>query len=88
MIGVYPCPLVSLPRAAALAARGLADVIGDEAGGWFWLPPVPLWEPWAAAGLATMSDRANHRSLKAKPPWALCAMLGGTTAPIIGADVG
>ena len=44
---------------AALAAEGLAELVGDETGGWFWLPPVPLWKPWAAAGRATMSDRAN-----------------------------
>ncbi|MGH6826023.1 DUF429 domain-containing protein [Methyloceanibacter sp.] len=36
---------------AALAARGLATVVGEESGGWFWLPPLPLWEPWARQGL-------------------------------------
>ncbi|WEX88915.1 DUF429 domain-containing protein [Sinorhizobium garamanticum] len=37
---------------AATAAAGKSEVIGDEAGGWFWLPPAELWAPWAANALA------------------------------------
>jgi hypothetical protein len=36
---------------AALAARGWAAIVGEEGSGWFWLPPLPLWEPWARQGL-------------------------------------
>jgi hypothetical protein len=36
---------------AALAAQNRATVIGDETGGWFWLPPRALWEQWAIRGL-------------------------------------
>jgi hypothetical protein len=32
---------------AACAAAGTSEVIGDEVGGWFWLPPSNLWAPWA-----------------------------------------
>lgn len=32
---------------AALAAAGKATLAGCENGGWFWLPPIALWEPWA-----------------------------------------
>ena len=40
---------------AALAARNRATVIGDETGGWFWLPPRESWEPWALQGLQDVS---------------------------------
>jgi hypothetical protein len=36
---------------AALAVQGAAAVIGETTGGWFWLPPRSLWEPWAFEGL-------------------------------------
>lgn len=36
---------------AALAAQGTAAVIGEATGGWFWLPPLSLWQPWAIQGL-------------------------------------
>ncbi len=36
---------------AACAARGEAEVVGDEAGGWFWLPPVNQWAGWARDAL-------------------------------------
>jgi len=32
---------------AALASNGRAAPIGDEAGGYFFLPPLNLWNPWA-----------------------------------------
>jgi hypothetical protein len=35
---------------AALAARGTATLIGEPTGGWFWLPPWPLWQAWAKQG--------------------------------------
>lgn len=36
---------------AAFAAKGTAGRIGDAEGGWFWLPPVNLWQDWAKDGL-------------------------------------
>jgi hypothetical protein len=35
---------------AALAATGMAAVVGEPTGGWFWLPPWFLWQPWAKQG--------------------------------------
>jgi hypothetical protein len=35
---------------AALAAGGNAAIIGDLTGGWFWLPPWPVWQSWAKQG--------------------------------------
>lgn len=46
---------------AACAAVGRSEVIGDEAGGWFWLPPVDLWANWARSALAV--NEAQHRRL-------------------------
>ena len=42
---------------AALAARGTAAIIGEADGGWFWLPPWSLWQPWARQGLESASKR-------------------------------
>jgi hypothetical protein len=36
---------------AGLAAQGVATIVGQDTGGWFWLPPLSLWQPWARAGL-------------------------------------
>ena len=36
---------------AALVAQRKAAVIGSKDGGWFWLPPVSGWQPWAVDGL-------------------------------------
>ncbi|KKX26698.1 DUF429 domain-containing protein [Rhizobium sp. LC145] len=36
---------------AACAAIGTSEVVGDDAGGWFWLPPADLWAPWAREAL-------------------------------------
>ena len=46
---------------AALAAQGTAAIIGESKGGWFWLPPWSLWEPWARQGLESV---ANKMALK------------------------
>lgn len=37
---------------AACAAAGKSEVVGDEIGGWFWLPPTNLWAQWARDALA------------------------------------
>jgi len=36
---------------AGLADVGKAEIVGDNEGGWFWLPPIRLWQPWAREGL-------------------------------------
>ncbi|WP_331372503.1 DUF429 domain-containing protein [Sinorhizobium chiapasense] len=40
---------------AATAVAGKSEVVGDEAGGWFWLPPAELWASWARRALAENS---------------------------------
>jgi len=36
---------------AAFAANGTAKKVGEAEGGWFWLPPIDLWQDWAKDGL-------------------------------------
>jgi predicted nuclease with RNAse H fold len=36
---------------AACAASGKSKVVGDDLGGWFWLPPSGLWAQWARDAL-------------------------------------
>jgi hypothetical protein len=42
---------------AALAAQGKAAIIGESTGGWFWLPPWSLWQPWAKEGLENAAKK-------------------------------
>ena len=42
---------------AALADKGTAAIIGEGEGGWFWLPPYSLWQPWAKEGLDSAEKR-------------------------------
>jgi hypothetical protein len=55
---------------AAVAHAGTAAVFGDAQGGWFWLPPVHLWAPWALAAveqtLADTRKRGHPDVAKAK----------------------
>ncbi|APG92784.1 DUF429 domain-containing protein [Sinorhizobium americanum] len=37
---------------AACATASKSEVVGDEAGGWIWLPPAELWADWAADALS------------------------------------
>ncbi|NRP69418.1 hypothetical protein ILFOPFJJ_00284 [Ensifer psoraleae] len=37
---------------AACALVGKSEVVGDDKGGWFWLPPPELWACWARQALA------------------------------------
>ncbi len=48
---------------AAFAARRIATTVGDEVGGWFWLPPKSLWQPWAVAGLDHVLTRVQGASV-------------------------
>jgi hypothetical protein len=48
---------------AAFAAAGASAVVGDASGGWFWLPPLYLWQGWAKSGLrraATAMANKGH----------------------------
>jgi len=36
---------------AMFARFGDAVIVGDTNGGWFWLPPMTMWAPWASAAL-------------------------------------
>jgi hypothetical protein len=42
---------------AALAEKGTAAIIGEAEGGWFWLPPWSLWEPWAKDGIQSAEKK-------------------------------
>lgn len=51
---------------AACAAVGKSELVGDEVGGWFWLPPIKLWAQWARDALAQSTielRRQRHVSL-------------------------
>lgn len=36
---------------AGCSATGEAEVVGDDVGGWFWLPPQDQWAGWAREAL-------------------------------------
>ncbi len=42
---------------AGFAASGVSTVVGDAEHGWFWLPPVDMWEPWAKQELRSQVHR-------------------------------
>ena len=42
---------------AAFAAQGAVEVVGESTGGWFWLPPRALWQPWATKGIESVTKR-------------------------------
>ncbi len=46
---------------AGLAFSGMASVVGDEVGGWLWLPPLDLWAHWARASVAVTLEDARMR---------------------------
>lgn len=46
---------------AGFAWAGTATVVGDDAGGWFWLPPLELWADWARLALRENLARARER---------------------------
>ena len=54
---------------AGFAHAGEATIIGDPSGGWFWLPPKALWEPWALQGLEEALTRSSLRSFGAVQTW-------------------
>jgi hypothetical protein len=45
-----------------IADKGTAAIIGETQGGWFWLPPWSLWEPWAKEGLEGAEKRMAPNS--------------------------
>ena len=46
---------------AGLAHAGTATVVGDDVGGWFWLPPLHLWADWAMAAVSLTIADARKR---------------------------
>jgi hypothetical protein len=46
---------------AAFAAQGTAQNVGDTEGGWFWLPPMDLWQEWAKDGLARAEEELRSK---------------------------
>ena len=44
---------------AAFSARGKEPEVGDDTGGWFWLPSKSLWQPWAIEGLANAVSKCG-----------------------------
>ena len=49
---------------AGFAHTGDATIVGDIAGGWFWLPPKALWELWALEGLEEAVARSRQRGFQ------------------------
>ena len=47
---------------AAFAAQGTAEAVGEPTGGWFWLPPGSLWQPWAIKGIESVTKRMALKS--------------------------
>ena len=59
-------PLICL-LTAALAANRAAAIIGEAEGGWFWLPPWSLWEPWARQGLESFKKDGLESNFHSGP---------------------
>ena len=49
---------------ALLTARGTFTAVGDEAAGWFLLPPWEVWQPWACDAVETGCERLNALGAK------------------------
>ena len=60
---------------ALLVVRGTFSAVGDEAGGWFFLPPWEAWQPWARDAVEAGRDRL--KALGAK----LCIERGNRPTP-------
>jgi hypothetical protein len=48
---------------------GAATIVGDSAGGWFWLPPKSLWALWAIRGLDEALARSRQRGFDKACIW-------------------
>lgn len=46
---------------AGFASAGTATVVGEQVGGWFWLPPLKLWADWAVTALDVNLIKARRR---------------------------
>jgi hypothetical protein len=56
---------------AALASKGTAAIIGEAEGGWFWLPPWSLWQPWAIEGLEGAAKGMESKVTSVLDPFAV-----------------
>ena len=45
---------------ALLTKQRNFTAVGDEAGGWFFLPPWEVWQPWARATVEAACSRLNQ----------------------------
>lgn len=54
---------------AGFAHAGDTTIVGDVAGGWFWLPPKALWESWALEGLEEAIARSRQRGFEDVIVW-------------------
>jgi hypothetical protein len=67
---------------AGFAYQGGATVVGDQLGGWFWLPPLDLWDEWATRGLTDALPKATRRGFPDVAVWdALSASQQAATSP-------
>jgi hypothetical protein len=46
-----------------------AIIIGDHNGGWFWLPPKSLWDPWAATALEVAIGASSKKRFPLTGHW-------------------
>jgi hypothetical protein len=60
---------------ALLAARTTFTAVGDQAGGWFFLPPWEVWQPWARDAVEAACERLNALGAK------LCIETGSGPRP-------
>ncbi len=54
---------------AMFAQNGNAAIVGDDEGGWFWLPPLKIWDRWAVAALAEALKRASSKRFPSVRHW-------------------
>lgn len=63
---------------AAIAAVGEATVVGEDFGGWFWLPPRAAWQPWALEGLNKATKRVEMEGTRVN---VMRGIRGGDSTP-------
>jgi hypothetical protein len=56
---------------AMFAAKGDAVIVGDDHGGWFWLPPMELWAGWAQDSLKLALSKHQRGGFPNTARWAL-----------------
>jgi hypothetical protein len=54
---------------AGFAAIEAAAVVGDPMHGWFWLPPMKFWQPWASKALRRQIQKLRSRKFPMVDLW-------------------